>query len=226
MRLQERGGRAEKSDEPTRESMMSPSRTSLHAAAFLLSIPLTAALGVTPSGAQSLGDVARKAEASRAGSASKVYTNESLPASTALPAAAPAAPPAAQAQAGGAGQPASTPGTGKTPPEQAKAGAATDAKAAPAEKDEKYWRQRLQAEREALARAQAFAEALQSRINALSTDFVNRDDPAQRNTIAADRQKALTELERVQKEIAQHTQAIADIQQEARRAGVPAGWVR
>ena len=37
-------------------------------------------------------------------------------------------------------------------------------------------------------------EALQSRVNALSTDFVNRDDPFQRAKIAEDRQKALSEM--------------------------------
>jgi len=80
--------------------------------------------------------------------------------------------------------------------------------------------------RDALARAQTFAEALQSRINALTTDFVNRDDPSQRDVIATERQKALAELERVKQEIGQQQKAIAAIQDEARRAGVPAGWVR
>jgi len=80
--------------------------------------------------------------------------------------------------------------------------------------------------RDAVSRAQMFAEALQSRINALTTDFVNRDDPAQRNTIAAERQKALAELDRVKTEIADQQKAIVAIQDEARRAGVPAGWVR
>ena len=30
----------------------------------------------------------------------------------------------------------------------------------------------------------------------------------------------------MKKEVATHTKAIADIQEEARKAGVPAGWVR
>jgi ATP-dependent exoDNAse (exonuclease V) alpha subunit len=77
-----------------------------------------------------------------------------------------------------------------------------------------------------LSRAQVFGEALQSRINALTTDFVNRDDPSQRNAIAAERQKALAELDRVKQEIVDHQKAISTIQDEARRAGVPAGWVR
>ena len=75
-------------------------------------------------------------------------------------------------------------------------------------------------------RAQTFAEALQTRINVLSADFVARDDPAQRAVIATDRQKALAELDRVKQEIAQFTKGIAATQDEARRAGVPPGWLR
>jgi hypothetical protein len=71
-----------------------------------------------------------------------------------------------------------------------------------------------------------FQEALQSRINALSTDFVNRDDPYQRAKVAEDRQKALAELERVKGDIEKANKAIADIEEEARKAGVPPGWLR
>ena len=91
---------------------------------------------------------------------------------------------------------------------------------------EDAWRKRIATARDALSRAQVFAEALQSRINALTTDFANRDDPAQRNAIAAERQKALGELDRVKQEIVDYQKAISAIQDEARRAGVPAGWVR
>jgi hypothetical protein len=93
-------------------------------------------------------------------------------------------------------------------------------------KTEADWRKRISDERDALSRAQIFADALQTRINALSTDFVNTDDPARRDMVAADRQKSLSELDRVRQEIQQHQKAITDVQDEARRAGVPAGWVR
>jgi hypothetical protein len=172
----------------------------------------------TIAGAQSLGDVARKEEARRKTVAApgKVYTNDNLrpsdqpsapaPASAAPATAAPALP-AAAAPANGA--------------------AAQDTPAANAEvRDEKYWRGRLDAARTALQRAQTFQDALQTRINTLSADFVNRDDPAQRNTIAADRQKALAELDRVKQDIVAAQKSIADTQEEARRANVPPGWLR
>ena len=84
----------------------------------------------------------------------------------------------------------------------------------------------MAAAREAVERAKIFADALQTRINSLSNDWAARDDPYQRNKIAADRDKALAELSRVQKEVQDGTKAIAAIQEEARKTGVPAGWVR
>ena len=93
-------------------------------------------------------------------------------------------------------------------------------------KEEAQWRERIQNERDLLDRSKSFAEALQSRINALNTDFVNRDDPQQRAKIAADRDKALSDLDRTKKEIEEHTKNITKIQDDARRAGAPAGWVR
>lgn len=94
------------------------------------------------------------------------------------------------------------------------------------QKDETWWRTRMTQAREAQRRSEMFAEALQSRINALTTDVVNRDDPYQRAKLADDRQKALSELQRVSGEIEQSKKDIADIEEEARKAGVPPGWLR
>lgn len=170
-------------------------------------------LVATAVSAQSLGDLAKQEAERRKNvkTSGKTYTNESVRSepTSAAPAAAPAARPETP-------EPASA-------PDLAQAGAAPktdDPKAEP------YWKKRIAAARDSLTRAQTFADALQSRINVLSADFVNRDDPAQRSTIAADRQKATDELARVKGEIAQFQKAIADIQDQARRANVPPGWVR
>ena len=205
------------------------------------------ALWMAAAGAQSLGDVARK-EAERRKTVQapgKTYTNDTLKPEPLAPAPQPTttAPSAGGAPAAGApapstGTPAAgaKPGTqagtqagGAKPGAQAPAGTAPGGAApaaTPAAKGEADWRARIQASRDALSRAQIFADALQSRINGLSADFTARDDPAQRAVVAADRQKSLDELERVKKEIQQHTKALADIQEEGRRAGVPAGWLR
>jgi hypothetical protein len=77
-----------------------------------------------------------------------------------------------------------------------------------------------------LDRDQILADALQSRINALTADFSARDDPAQRAVIGGDRQKAVDELGRLKKLVQDDRKAIADLQEDARRASVPPGWLR
>jgi hypothetical protein len=168
--------------------------------------------------AQSLGDVAKEEAARRKSTAKagKVYTNDSLKNEP---------PPAAPAAQDSPAQPAAAPATADKPAGDAKK-ADEGKKAAEPAKDETYWKKRIQAERDAVSRGETFAAALQSRINALNTDFVNRDDPAQRTQIANDRTKAVAELDRVKKEIQDHTKTIADIQEEGRKAGAPAGWLR
>ncbi len=165
--------------------------------------------------AQSLGDVAKQEAERRKNikTTGKVYTNDNV--RTDSTSAAPAPVQAAQPQTSTA----TAPPAANSP--QAGAPAKTDDP-----KTEPYWKKRITAARDSLSRAQTFAEALQTRINTLSADFVNRDDPAQRSVIGADRQKATDELARVQGEITQYQKAITDIQDEARRANVPAGWVR
>jgi hypothetical protein len=163
--------------------------------------------------AQSLGEVARQEEARRKAvkSSGKVYTNDSL-----RPEPAPALPP-----------PAATAAAPASPDNPTQAGAVEDAKdVQDPKKTENYWKQRLAAERDALSRAQIFAESLQSRINALTADFTARDDPAQRSQIGVDRQRALAELDRVRKEIDDYTKGISDIQEEGRKAGAISAWLR
>jgi len=200
---------------------------------LLVAVALAAVL-TSGAPAQSLGDVARKEEARRKETSSgKTYTNENL-----RSAPEPAAPaPSTSASTPSSSAPSSAaPGTTKpsTTPDAksgdaAKAGDApkADAKPAPdAKGDAAAWKKRRETIETALERAKTFAEALQSRINGLTADFSARDDPAQRSLVAADRQKALTEMERVKKEIVQHTKALADLQEEARKSGVPPGWLR
>ena len=177
--------------------------------------------------AQSLAEVARAEDARRGRlpKQAKVYTNQDLKrdptAPTGVPAPAPTGSSPGQPGAAAAGGSSASAGTGA---------AQAPADAAPAEPEpartERYWRERMTAARAAQQRSQMFASALQSQINALTTDFVNRDDPAQRAVIEQNRLKAMAELERVQRDVAASTKAIRDIEDEARKAGVPAGWLR
>jgi hypothetical protein len=93
-------------------------------------------------------------------------------------------------------------------------------------KGESYWHGRITDAREELRRNESFAEALESRINGLTADFAARDDPSQRAKIGDDRQKALAEQARVKEEIEAAKTRIAAIEEEARQAGAPPGWLR
>lgn len=93
-------------------------------------------------------------------------------------------------------------------------------------RDEKWWRARIAAARAAFERDEVLTDAMQSRINALQTDVVNRDDPAQQALLRQQLGKALGEFERLKNQLDADRKAIADIQAEARRQGVPPGWTR
>jgi hypothetical protein len=183
----------------------------------------TLGLGIAAEAQQTsppLAEVARKEAERRKGitEAKKVITTKDLPESARKPRSAPSAPGETQAPTSHGGttqQPAAPAATEGQKP-------AGDA----SQKDENYWRTRITAAREAVRRSEAFAEALQSRINALTTDFVNRDNPIQRAQLGEDRQKALDELARVKAEIESGRRNIGDIEEEARKAGVPPGWLR
>ena len=175
-------------------------------------------VAVTPLGAQSLADLARQEEARRKTTRepTKVYTNKDLGAPP--PSSAPVAPsPGDATKAANQGQ------------EQTKEKDDKDKEKPAAEKgpvkDQAYWAGRRKTIQDQIDRNQTYTEALQSRINALNADFVNRDDPAQRAVIDRDRQKAAAELGRLKQDIQQSKKALADFEEEARRAGVPPGWL-
>lgn len=174
--------------------------------------------------AQSLADVARAAAATRKdqpkGAGAKVYTNDNLRTDTTKSTpVAPGTMPAADTAV------ATSPAADAAPAAAVTGGPVTDARGQAA-KDEAAWRQRMTSAREALDRSTSFASALQSQINGLTMDFINRDDPVQRAQIEQQRVKAVAELERTQREVENNKKAIGAIEEDARKAGVPAGWLR
>jgi hypothetical protein len=177
---------------------------------------LTVALAAGHAMAQSLADVARTTNTGRtpASKPAKVYTNDNLRPDI-TPSTTPAAP-GAGAATSDATQATPVPAPAAEPASTSDAGT----------RDEKYWKDRMRAANEALDRNEAFAAALQSQINGLTAEFVNRDDPAQRAAIEQRRTKAVADLEKVQRDLATSKKDIAAVEEEARKAGVPAGWLR
>jgi hypothetical protein len=174
--------------------------------ACLLAWPSVAAAQTQPS----LAEIARK-EAERRKTVKdtkKVITAKDLPESARKPAQAPA-----PGQAG-------TASPGEQKPAQ------TGETAAGGQGDEASWRNRITQAREALARNEAFAAALQSQLNGLSQDYGAAADNFARAKVGEQRDKALAEMQRVRTDIELSKKQIADIEEEARKAGVPPGWLR
>jgi hypothetical protein len=175
-----------------------------------------------PLSAQTLGDLAKREQERRKTTppAARTYTNDDLKKVAPFPG---AADPTAK--------PTTPPGTAPTkvedPPKPGDAAAKPDgAKTPEPAKNEAYWRKRITAVRDEITRNESFREALQTQINSLSADFTARDDPYQRAQIADTRQKKIAELARVNTEIETAKKTIVEIEDEARRAGVPPGWIR
>jgi len=188
-------------------------------------LALVLCLVASAAAAQSLADLAKQEEARRKAikTPSKVYTDADLRRL------APATPPPAPQQP-------PPPATGQDPKEAgqpADAQAAADKAAADKaaaeqepEKDETWWRTRITEARAKLERTKFLYDAMQTRVNSLTNDWAARDDPAQRAALANDRGRALAEMQRLKEQIDADTKAIADIEEEARQAGVPPGWLR
>jgi hypothetical protein len=158
-----------------------------------------------------LAEVARREEERRKAvdptkPAPRVITNKDLP-KVAGPTASPA--PVAPAVAAVAGDP-------------AKVAADPDS----AGKDEAWWRARITAARDALVRDQVLLDALGARLDGLAAVSTVLGDPNQRARIGEDQLKAVAEMDRIRAEVADLTTKIADIEEEARKASVPPGWLR
>jgi hypothetical protein len=164
-------------------------------------ILLVAASLTTTAGAQSLGEVAERTNKERKGKpVGKVYTNDDLGAEHAAP------PPAAAAPA------------------------STAAAASPAQTMDPAvrWRRDAKARRDAISRAEAKIATIQARLDAMMVDLnpTNVGDPNRLQTLEADKAKAQADLDAVKDELAQARQGLEDLEESARKAGVPPGWLR
>jgi hypothetical protein len=114
------------------------------------------------------------------------------------------------------------------------AGAGANQQSAPAgnaapggQSDEADWRARITQAREGLQRNEIFLQALQTRANSLFNDYRNGAGTfTQQAQVDSDRQKNAQELERVKADVENSRKQVADIEEAARKAGVPPGWLR
>ena len=183
-----------------RQALRTSSLLVTGATALVLSTGLTTALAQSE---PSLAEIAEREIARRKaiGTPSKVYTNDDLKHTRPLTMAAARTAPAAPAES------AATPATSAAPPAVA---SQVDALAA-----------RLVAARDALTRTRADFDAQQSRVSALTADWVGAPDEATRASVAAARDAAAVEAERLRADIDAQVKALAQLEQDVLKVARP-----
>jgi hypothetical protein len=171
---------------------------------------------------QTLVEASKQAEAQKAGEKSdapktppkRSYTNKDLKD-------APAASIIGQAPAPSSTTPAtSAPVIEKTETERA------DDYRRTAKKDEAYWKGQMRDRQAALDADTNQVAALQVRVDALTADLERGSSIPDRINISREREKTATELARVKAVVLTDKRAITTLEEEARRANVPPGWLR
>lgn len=183
------------------------------ARATILTAALALAFSAPAARAQSLGEVAAREQEKKARktpSTGRVYTEEDLKKAREAGSSAVTVLPA-------------VPGVGTATREE------VDRDAASAQNKEKFWRNKAAERRETLRKAEAKVQELEARISALRTDMnptVGAQDPNRLQSIDRQLREAQDALLAAQRDAAAARQAVADLEDEARRGGGLPGWVR
>lgn len=168
---------------------------------------------------QSVVDLARTARArTQEGKEGKVFTNENV--ATSIPApAAPSAPETPRA----AGQPVA--------PTAPAAGGAATTPAQPTEPSqadlEKEYRGKFAKLREEMSFEEQKLDVMQRELNLMQTQFyANPQDTLTQEYTRSNINQRMQEIEQQKGKVEKAKQAVADLEEELRRKGLPAGWAR
>ena len=183
------------------------------ACAAILAVVLALAVAAPLARAQSLGEIAAREQEKKAKkppSTSRVYTEEDLKKAREAGSSAVTVLPA-------------VPGVGTATREE------FDRDAASAQNKEKFWRNKAAERREAVRKADARVQELEARVAALRTDMnpaADVQDPNRLQNIDRQLREAQEALQAAQRAAEAARQAVADLEDEARRGGGLPGWVR
>ena len=99
--------------------------------------------------------------------------------------------------------------------------------AAAAGRTEEDWRKLVSSAHGAVANAESLIAALRSKTAKLENDFYSWDDPAYRDGVIKPAwDQAQADLEAAKQSLETAKQRITDLEEEARKAGTPPGWLR
>jgi hypothetical protein len=91
--------------------------------------------------------------------------------------------------------------------------------------EEAQWRQRMQAAHDAVSRTQLQLEGMRNQAAQLTAASAAASDD-RRGSFQKRQQDALQEYDKLRADLQRNQKALADLQTEASRAGVPPGWLR
>jgi len=91
--------------------------------------------------------------------------------------------------------------------------------------EEAQWRSRMQSARDAVSRTQLQLEGMRNRAAQLTAASAAANQE-QRGTYQKQQQDALQEYDRLRADLQKNQKALSDLESDAQKAGVPAGWLR
>jgi len=176
----------------------------------------------------SLAEHARQVRKEKAGrpAAKKVYTDDDVPHVDKLSEIPASAPDTAKADTAAAGENASATKTEGAKTESATKPAEKKEGAAAAEKDWGTWKEKLQKQKEEIALAQRELDVLQKELRLRQAAYYSDIGQRMQNSAAWDREDASyrEKIDKKQKEVDSAKAKLEDMQEQARRAGVPAAF--
>jgi hypothetical protein len=85
---------------------------------------------------------------------------------------------------------------------------------------------RASAIQETLLAPEAVARRAETQVSGLNAEYLSMDDPGHRGLLETRLQRATESSSASSRIIEKQTKAAADLQEEARKSNIPAGWVR
>jgi hypothetical protein len=204
--------------------------------AALMAALLVGGLALTPLFGQSLADLARQERARKAQEkkSGKVFTNDDIPSTPSLTTSAP--PKEGEAKKTGAEEKASAEGKEGTAPEEGKAAAEGKPKEAEKPKEEagpdmakleKEYRDKFKQLRDVQAYEEKRLDVLQRELNLMQTQYYSDPNVAMREqTFRSQINQRTQEIEQQKGAVEKAKKAVADLEEELRKKGLPAGWAR
>ncbi len=93
-------------------------------------------------------------------------------------------------------------------------------------KKREWWISRKRKLEEKIASLKRKIQELQQKVNSLSTNFLIEQRPIAQQKVKSALEKAKGQLEAAKRELAQAKKALDKLYEEARKAGIPPGWLR